>query len=328
MAFFPFTLPGPGQWSQRPQVTLTDPRFTLCTDPGQVHSHSLRVLEDQCRQHRDLTIAFSGGADSWFLVLCLHQLIREGRVAADRAQIWTGDYTLSGHSLTPDSDRHQWELSQLGFHLHRVVLAVEDPATQDLLIEQTHRTASHIHNQIAQYAVMSHFPGRVLIAEGGPTVMPPPWLEGEPRPRGTWAMLSALEYERDGRVLFHSLDRELWGSWLIRENVEFRQPAITQAQRSALSQEQRHLLDRLRYHWRYRLYSAGFPEHGDRFLWKKPSWLGLQDLPELARWHGYRHYHGDLRPRRELVRLSPGEQFWNQAGLYSHTWVPIQIQGD
>jgi hypothetical protein len=326
MAFFKFTLPGAGQFFQTQSVDMDAGFWPVCQDHGAVYKHSLRVLSSLCREPGDLTIAFSGGADSWFLVLCLHQLVARGEVSRDRVQIWSGDYTYEGRSLTPDSGLHDSQFRDLGLSLQRLVLRLEDAGTERLLMDKFYQTASHSAEQVAQFVLMDQFPGRVLVAEGGPVIYPVPRLLGAPQPVGDWAMLNALQYERGNRVLFHSLDPDLWGSWLIGENVEFRPCKIRQEQYQALTVDQQHLWSHLQYHWRYRLYSAGFPSPGEKFLWKKPSWQGLLDpnIEALKQWRGLMHYHLWQRHQHLRQALDPVDWAWWQR-FYEKAWVPINL---
>jgi hypothetical protein len=294
--------------------------WPLCLDHGAVHRHSLRVLSDLCREPGDLTIAFSGGADSWFLVLCLHQLIEMGQVDRHRVQIWTGDYQAGGRSLTPGSGQHEYQLAQLGFDLNRVCLWLDDPRTQEMLIEKFYESASHNAAQVAQAVVMDRFPGRVLVGEGGPAMVDCII----PELRGTRCAMVVAEYESGNRTLFHATDPDLWGSWLIPENVDFQQPLITQRQYLSLTAEQQWLWRTMRYHWRYLLYSRGFPQHGDKFLWKNTSWLGLWDLPQLEKWRGHMRYQ--LEHRNQHLRQRLDAQDWLMEPMYyQRAWLPLRI---
>lgn len=320
MAFFKFTLPGPGQFFQQQTVTMDPVEWPLCLDHGAMHRHSLRVLRGLCREPGDLTIAFSGGADSWFLVLCLHQLIEMGQVDRHRVQIWTGDYQAGGRGLTPWGGQHESQLNELGLELNRVCLSVDDPHTQRLLIDKFYDTASHNAASVAQFVLMDRFPGRVLVGEGWPH-MADCLVPGF---RGTRCATLPMEYERGNRILFHALDAQLWGSWLIPENVDFRQPHITREQYLALAQEQQWLWKTMRYHWRHLLYSRAFPGHGQKFLWKNHSWLELWDLPRLEKWRGHMRYQLEHRNQHLRQRLDPRDWLMEPM-FYQRAWVPLRI---
>ena len=335
MAFFTFTLPAPGRWFTEQTAEILPNRFQICYDYQRVHQNSLRVLEELCHTRDDLTIAFSGGADSWFLVLCLHQLIHEGRVPPNRVQIWTGNYTFCGKSLTPNFLEHCRLLESLGLVLHTHNQPIEDPDLEGRLLNQFYQTASHSPDQIAQYCLIDCFPGRVIIPEGGPTILPPPvsTLSNSDTDKGIWAMLSALEYERNNRILFHSLDRDLWSSWLIPENVNFSVPMIEKEQFDALSSQEQFFWRRIRYHWRYLLYGAGFPKYRHLFLWKKPSFLSsdgktLRQIPKLGDCFKKMGYMLETvnAQKNNLEKKSIHWMWQGDTGYYSHCWVPIVIE--
>lgn len=329
MAFFEYELPGPGEWHRKVEARVEPPYFQINPRPRALFEHSCRMLE-QITSHEtnQITLAYSGGNDSLFLLLCLEHLVRQGIIDPQRVRVCMGDYREEGASLTPGLRDHVQWVRYRGFALDVVDLEITDPGCTHLLINKFHETASHNLQQIPQYVMLDQFPGDVvLVAEGGPTVMPPPRILDRPRPRGQWVMLSALEYERGRNLCFYSTDRDLWATWLIQENVEFRQPPLTRPQFETLTPDQQRLWSTLlRYHWRHRLYTAGFPDHAGRFHWKRQSWiLPLNTRPCLAEWKRHTLSRlGGIKP----PDFHPDSWTWQELDCYhSHAWARVQITG-
>lgn len=324
MAFFQFTLPGPGQYFKPQTVKMENYQWSLCRDHDSLHRNSLRVLEELCHRPGELTLAFSGGSDSWFLALCLHRLVQQGRVPRDRMQIWMGDYTVGGQSATPGGEKIEEQLGALGLKLNRVTLEVGDPQTQRLLTQKFHDTASHNRGSIAQWVLMDRFPGKVVVAEAGPIICDAPRPVGHAPAGGDCVYLNALEYERDGRMVFHYSDAELWGSWLVPENLGHRTPPIRRDQFLSLTQEQRHLYQYLHHWWRDLLYSRAFPEHSQKFLWKRPSWRNLLECPELEGWRRVMQHYLWEKDQHLRIRLDDEQWYWSER-YYQKVWIPLHI---
>ena len=109
-----FDFQWPKHFGDEFKVTLNHPLY-ISDNIFAAKEHGKRVLLEMVDLHPKLTLAYSGGMDSGFILCCIRDLIDEGKITEDRIEIMQGIFTGGDVILTADNERATKFANSLGF---------------------------------------------------------------------------------------------------------------------------------------------------------------------------------------------------------------------
>ena len=114
------------------EVTLNYPLW-ITSNPYKLKEETKRGLLEIVDTYDKLSLAYSGGSDSGFILCCIHDLIEEGKLKKDTIEIFQGIF-IADNRTQADANRATRFANSLGF----------DPKKIELNLDNT----PHIHNAI------------------------------------------------------------------------------------------------------------------------------------------------------------------------------------
>ena len=118
------------------KVTLNYPLW-ITSDPYKLKEEIKRGLLEMVDTYDKLSLAYSGGSDSGFVLCCIHDLIEEGKLKKDTIEIFIGIFVADGRPQA-DANRAIRFANSLGFDPKKVVLNLDNtPDIHDAIVDQT-----------------------------------------------------------------------------------------------------------------------------------------------------------------------------------------------
>ena len=95
------------------EVTLNYPLW-ITENPLKLKEETKRAILEIIDSYGKVSLAYSGGSDSGFVLCCIHDLIGEGKITKNTIEIWQGIFILDGKPQL-DSERATRFANSLGF---------------------------------------------------------------------------------------------------------------------------------------------------------------------------------------------------------------------
>ena len=326
MAFFTYQQRPKNSYFFEQKVSLPDKKFTICKDYYACYKNTLDTIEMIISDKREkYCLPFSGGADSWFLLLCFLKLVEQKKADITQLQIIIGNFKINGQSTVPEFDNTVQELESLDLRYNVMDVNVDEKLFNNLREISVNESEPMI-EKVLQYYVFNNSGYVNLIPEGGPIVNRKPWMKDEKKDFKKYIYHSALNYERlPNRVCIFQHNRKIFESWLIQENFDFQNIPLTKEQFDLMPAYYQNFVKWLRYHWRFKLYATPFPEYKHKFFYKIQSFTNAMQ--------NCRHYMAMSTNLKKLYERAPKqinhEEFmWDTIGYYAHSWTEFEIDND
>ena len=81
------------------EITLNYPLW-ITENPFKLKEETKRAILEIIDSYGKVSLAYSGGSDSGFVLCCIHDLIGEGKITKNTIEIWQGIFILDGKAST------------------------------------------------------------------------------------------------------------------------------------------------------------------------------------------------------------------------------------
>ena len=132
------------------EVILNYPLW-ITSDPYKAKKESKRVLLEMVDTYDKLSLAYSGGSDSGFVLCCIYDLIEEGKLKKDTIEIFIGIFIADGRPQA-DANRATRFANSLGFDPKKVVIDLDNrPDIHDVVVNQTFKNIEKFGGLVAYH---------------------------------------------------------------------------------------------------------------------------------------------------------------------------------
>ena len=113
------------------EITLNYPLW-ITENPFKLKEETKRAILEIIDSYGKVSLAYSGGSDSGFVLCCIHDLISEGKITKNTIEIWQGIFILDGKPQL-DSERATRFANSLGFEPRMCEFIIDNAFNKKLM---------------------------------------------------------------------------------------------------------------------------------------------------------------------------------------------------
>ena len=317
-----------GEFLTKLEVWFVDPEFKINTNFLAVKHHTKNALVDIHNKNSDCVIPFSGGEDSYFVALCYKELVEEGGLPENSYQLINALFKYN-HQYLNESHFDYIDSMRKHLRIEQIIFDIDDNFFGKMFKSAT-ETGESGGGSLMQYVVFDSLPGTMVIPEGRPVVMRKPWI-------CTDNTLSEKKYLCDiartyealpKRINLFSYSRDLYQSFITRNNLNFAYPNISKQEYDSMSNVEKYNYKNLRHRNKEEIYYACFPEMKNVF--SDSIKISSAEMDPIAKHPLIRRMQNYIYNLYETqsVKLHPKERVFGLSEYYNYTWSDFKIKGN
>ena len=113
------------------EITLNYPLW-ITENPFKLKEETKRAILEIIDSYGKVSLAYSGGSDSGFVLCCIHDLIDEGKITKNTIEIWQGIFIIDGNPQL-DSERATRFANSLGFEPRMCEFIIDNAFNKKLM---------------------------------------------------------------------------------------------------------------------------------------------------------------------------------------------------
>ena len=113
------------------EVTLNYPLW-ITENPFKLKEETKRAILEIIDSYGKVSLGYSGGSDSGFVLCCIHDLIDEGKITKNTIEIWQGIFIIDGNPQL-DSERATRFANSLGFEPRMCEFIIDNAFNKKLM---------------------------------------------------------------------------------------------------------------------------------------------------------------------------------------------------
>uniref|UniRef100_UPI0030DDB294 hypothetical protein n=1 Tax=uncultured Planktosalinus sp. TaxID=1810935 RepID=UPI0030DDB294 len=113
------------------EITLNYPLW-ITENPFKLKEETKRAILEIIDSYGKVSLGYSGGSDSGFVLCCIHDLIDEGKITKNTIEIWQGIFIIDGNPQL-DSERATRFANSLGFEPRMCEFIIDNAFNKKLM---------------------------------------------------------------------------------------------------------------------------------------------------------------------------------------------------